>query len=282
MKIIGSSKIDDYKKTVLEDSVLRAINAKPGDSVLFYRRQNDSSVCIYKAEGAQMSSENDAPARNHLEAEFNKLRMVLLIGAVMAVVTLAMIAINFDEIGTIMCIAMLLTGVLAVACIAAAILISQKVDAPFDSQSLVTIGGPYSKDRITGIARMTSDGTVISGDLYINALFGANPSSVEAEVSVEGSSQPVKAVVESLKSVPGYSTYKIRFKEEAGTPVSFTVRTTYTYMGKSIVALSSFNVEASGHEIKVRESGVEAKLEFDTSFNSTEYDDVLYSPPEDQ
>ena len=38
MRIIGSGKIDDYKKVAIEDSVLKAIDAKPGDSVLFYRK----------------------------------------------------------------------------------------------------------------------------------------------------------------------------------------------------------------------------------------------------
>ena len=242
MKIIGSSKIDDYKKTVLEDSVLKAINAKPGDSVLFYKRQNDSSVCIYRAEGAQISTETDAPVRIQNENEFARLKMVLLVGAVMAVITLALVAINFDSSDAIMSIVTLLTGVLAIAAFVAAILISQKADVPYDCQSLITVGGPYSKDRVTGIARMTSDGTVISGDLYINALFGANPSSVEAYVNVQGSSDSVKAVVETVKVVPGYSVYKVRFKEEAGTPESFVVRTIYSYTGKCAVVLSSFEV----------------------------------------
>ena len=82
MKIIGSSKIDDYRKAVLEDSVLRAINAKPGDSVLFYKKQNDSNVCIYKAEGAQITSETDTPQRNHLRGALDKLRMILIASAV--------------------------------------------------------------------------------------------------------------------------------------------------------------------------------------------------------
>ena len=281
MKIIGSSKIDDYKKTVLEDSVLRAINAKPGDSVLFYKRQNDSSVCIYRAEGAQMSSENDVPIRNHLKGAFDKLRLVLIVGAVLAAVGLAIIALNFSSIDMMWFIAMMLPVVLALLCMVAAILISQKVDAPFDSQSLVTVGGPYSQNRLTGLSRMTSDGYVISGDLYINSLFGANPSSVEAYVNVQGSSDSVKAVVETVKVVPGYSVYKVRFKEEAGTPESFVVRTIYSYTGKCAVVLSSFQVEASGHEIKVRETGVEAKIEFDETFNSTEYDDVLSNPADE-
>ncbi len=282
MKIIGSSKIDDYKKTVLEDSVLRAINAKPGDSVLFYRRQNDSSVCIYRAEGAQMSSETDTPTRNHLKGAFDKLRIILIVSAVMAALTLAMIAINFSSLSMGFFIIMFVTGLVALAGIAASIFISQKIDAPFDSQSLVTIGGPYSKDRLTGLSKMTSDGYIISGDLYINSLFGANPSSVDVEVRLDGN-ESFKALVKCTKAVPGYSVYKIRFKETVATPGSFVVKTTYAYSGKSIVVLSSFlmDIPEGGQEIKVKEGNVEAKLEFDEVFNSTEFDDALFNPSEE-
>lgn len=280
MKIIGSSKIDDYKKTVLEDSVLRAINAKPGDSVLFYKRQNDSSVCIYRAEGAQISSENDTASRPHLEKEFNKLRMILLGSAVMSVILLILAAINFSSVKTITFVFIILVGVLTIAGIAACIFISQKLDAPFDSQSLVTIGGPYSKNRLTGLSRMTSDGYVISGDLFINSLFGANPSSVDVEISLDGEA-PFKAVIESTKSVPGYSMYKIRFKETEAKPGSFVVKTTYSYIGKSIIASSSFAMNVDGNEIKVIEQGVEANIEFDATFNSTEFDDILYNPSDE-
>lgn len=282
MKIIGSSKIDDYQKTVLEDSVLRAINAKPGDSVLFYRRQNDSSVCIYRAEGAQMSSETDTPSRNHLRGAFDRLRLILIISALMSAVTLLMIAINFSSLGIGMFIAAFVTGLIALAGVAASIFISQKVDAPFDSQSLVTVGGPYSKDRLTGLSKLTSDGYIISGDLYINSLFGANPSSVEVEVRLEGD-ESFKALVKCTKAVPGYSLYKIRFKETAATPGSFVVKTTYAYSGKSITLFSSFLMEIpeGGQEIKVKEGNVEAKLEFDEVFNSTEFDDSLFNPAEE-
>lgn len=280
MKIIGSSKIDDYKKTVLEDSVLRAINAKPGDSVLFYKRQNDSSVCIYRAEGAQVSSENDAPNRIHLDKEFEKFKFMLLGSAALAVVLLALVAVNYSSIGLIMTIAMLLVGVLAICAIVVCILTSQKIDAPFDSQSLVTVGGPYSKNRLTGLSRMTSDGYVITGDLYVNALFGANPSAIDVEISLENE-QTFKAVIESTKSVPGYSMYRIRFKETETKPGSFTVRTTYSYLGKSIVACSAFDMVVEGSEIKVIEKGVDATIEFDETFNNTEFDDILYNPSEE-
>ena len=229
-----------------------------------------------------MSSETDTPSRNHLRGAFDRLRLILIISALMSAVTLLMIAINFSSLGIGMFIAAFVTGLIALAGVAASIFISQKVDAPFDSQSLVTVGGPYSKDRLTGLSKLTSDGYIISGDLYINSLFGANPSSVEVEVRLEGN-ESFKALVKCTKAVPGYSLYKIRFKETAATPGSFVVKTTYAYSGKSITLFSSFLMEIpeGGQEIKVKEGNVEAKLEFDEVFNSTEFDDSLFNPAEE-
>ena len=204
----------------------------------------------------------------------------MIVSAALIAVTIALVAINYDSLDLLWVIAILLAGVLALCGIAASIFISQKVDAPFDSQSLVTVGGPYSKNRLTGLSRMTSDGYVISGDLYINSLFGANPSSVEVEINLEGAA-PFKAIIESTKAVPGYSMYKIRFKESEAKPGNFVVKTTYSYMGKSIVAESTFLMNIAGSEIKVIEQGVEAKLEFDETFNSTEFDDILYNPSDE-
>ena len=81
MRIIGSSKIDDYKKVAIEDAVLKAIDAKPGDSVLFYRKHNDDAVCIYRAEGAKITTEADAPRRRHMREAFVRIRVMLAIAA---------------------------------------------------------------------------------------------------------------------------------------------------------------------------------------------------------
>ena len=282
MKIIGSSKIDDYRKAVLEDSVLRAINAKPGDSVLFYKKQNDSNVCIYKAEGAQITSETDAPQRNHLRGALDKLRMILIASAVFSVLTLVCVAVNFSNMGVAWFAVALIACILSIAASAASIFISQTVDMPYDAQALVTVGGPYSKDRLTGLSRMTSDGYVVSGDLYINSLFGANPSNVDVEIKLDGY-KPFKALVKDVKSVPGYSLYKIRFKEDEATGGSFIVKLTYSYEGKTITVTSDFimDVAEGNNEIKVIEGDVKAEIAFDEKFNSTEFDDVLFNPSDD-
>ena len=39
---------------------------------------------------------------------------------------------------------------------------------------------------------------------------------------------------------------------------------------------------SDGQEIKVTEGAVEANLEFDQTFNSTEFDDILFNPVDDE
>lgn len=44
MKILGSSKVDDYRKVVLGEKVVKALNLKQGDSVLFYKRGGGAAM----------------------------------------------------------------------------------------------------------------------------------------------------------------------------------------------------------------------------------------------
>lgn len=44
MKILGSSKVDDYRKVVLGEKVVKALNLKQGDSVLFYKREGGGAA----------------------------------------------------------------------------------------------------------------------------------------------------------------------------------------------------------------------------------------------
>ena len=282
MKIISSSKIDDYRKTILDDSVLKAINAKPGDSILFYRRDGESSVCIHKAEGAYMTSECDSPHRNHMRGAFNNLRAVLMICTVMAALVLMVAILNYGSFSGLKFLLLIIPVILVIAGLCASIFISQSVDRPFDTQSLATVGGPYSKNRLKGISRLTSDGYIITGDLFINSLFGSNPSSIDVKVDLDDG-ESIIAVTKLVKSVTGYSIYRIRFKEGAAAPGSMNVTAVYTYSGKSITVLSSFDLGISedGTEIVVTEGNVEAKFEFDSDFNSTAYDDALFDPTEE-
>ena len=48
VRIIGSAKIDDYRKIVLEGGVMKSLNVKPGDSLLFFKKEHDSTLSVYK------------------------------------------------------------------------------------------------------------------------------------------------------------------------------------------------------------------------------------------
>ena len=276
MKIIGSSKIDDYKKVTLGDRVLRDIDARPGDSVLFFTKHNDGSVCLYRADGAQVTSDVDTPRRNHLRGAFVQLRLILVITFVLMALTSTLIVMNLGAFTIRAAILVCISGVLTLAGIAGAIFISQAADAPYDPHSLVTVGGPYTKNRLTGLSKLTSDGYVITGELYVNTLFGANPQSVDVDINLEDSTD-IKAVVITESILPGYSVYKFHFKENTPKSGDFVVNLTYRYIGKTIIVHSAFAMKAveGGKTIPVQETGVTAELLFDETFNSTEFDEAF-------
>lgn len=274
MRIIGTSRIDDYKKLSVEDNVLRAIDAKPGDSVLFYRTYNDDNVCIYKAEGAKITTEADAPRRRHMREAFVRVRIFLALAAFFTTVRLIMTAFNYTYLGPWRFAETFVLGLLTLTFVVASIFVSQIVDKPYDSQALVTIGNVYQKNRLTGISKLSTDGFVATGNLYINSLFGANPQSVEVEVFPDNGGHFL-AVVNEVKSVPGYSVHKMHLKEESPSSGSFIVTAVYNYLGKRITVKSNYEMiyEQDAKDIKVVEGTVNATIEFDSTLNDTEFDE---------
>ena len=282
MKIIGSGKIDDFKKLLLEDGVMRALNVKPGDSVLFYRKQNDSGVSMFKAEGAQLSDEGDAPFTNHMREAPGKLRMLLLASSIMMILTMYLIATNFSHFEGLTFYVLVIFWILALAGIVASIFVSENMDRPSDSQTLVTVGGPYSKNRLNGLSKLTDDGYVVSGDLYVNCLFGANPDSVEAFVEyADGLTD--KILAKCTKSVPGYSVYRLRFKRDEMAAGVITITTNYVYLGKSISVDSKYDMEINekGDGFVLHEGDVTASIAFDENLNDQEFDEALFDPNDD-
>ena len=84
MRILGSGKIDDFQKIVLSDKVVKALNVKPGDSILFYRGSGSRQVQMQKAEGAFLTTEVDSdgfrPDRNlRIARTFMMAAMVLTV-----------------------------------------------------------------------------------------------------------------------------------------------------------------------------------------------------------
>lgn len=274
MRIIGSGKIDDYKKVAIEDSVLRAIDAKPGDSVLFYRKQNEDSVCIYRAEGAKITTEADAPRRRHMREAFVRLRAMLLIAMVFTVLRLSITVFNYSYLGPWRFIITFGMGVVTLVCVVLSIYVSEAVDKPYDPQALVTVGSIYSKNRLTGISRLTTDGYIATGNLYINSLFGANPSSVEVLVVLDNGEE-FKGIATEQKVVPGYSVYKVHLHEQAASSGRFTVASTYRYLGKTITVHSHFDMiyEEGEQDISIKEGPVDAEIHFDNHLNDVEFDE---------
>ena len=276
MKIIGSSRIDDYKKVGIEDAVLRAIDAKPGDSVLFYRKENEDSVCIYRAEGAKITTEADAPRRRHMREAFNRMRFFLAIAASFTVIRLIATVFNYNLLGPGRFIFTFILGLLTLAFVGATIFVSEIVDKPYDPQALVTVGNVYAKNRLTGMSKLTTDGFVATGNLYVNALFGANPADVEVMVTLDNNSE-FDAVVSEIRSVPGYSVYRVHMKEEKPSSGRFIVKCTYRYLAKMITVYSNFDMIYSEGEkdIDIKEGPIEANIEFDSKFlNKTEFDET--------
>jgi hypothetical protein len=160
-----------------------------------------------------------------------------------------------------------------------------KIDAPVESQTLVTVGGPYTKNRLLGLSKLNDDGYAVSGELYINSLFGANPQNVEVNMQyASGSGETI--LTKCTKIVPGYSVYRMRFRDEGLEAGRLIVTTTFGYIGKSIRVVSEFDVTVTegknSKSIAITEGPVSASMEFDEKLNSTGFDDILFDPTEDE
>ena len=273
MKILGSSKIDDYSKLTLEGPVLKAIDAKPGDSVLFYRDYNDDRVGLYRTEGARITTEADAPRRRHMREAYVKVRIMLMIAATLTLIRLIVTVFNYDLLGTVRFAETFILGILTFTFVLASVFVTEIIDKPYDAQSLVTVGNTFTKNRLTGMSKISSDGFVATGNLYTNALFGANPQTVEVLVTPDGGEQ-FKAVVTEVKSVPGYSVHKVHIKEGVTAAGEFVVVATYKYINKHIVVNSHYRIETveKGKDLKLTEGPVDASIVFD-QLNDKEFDE---------
>jgi len=273
MKILGSSKIDDYSKLTLEGPVLKAIDAKPGDSVLFYRDYNDDRVGLYRTEGARITTEADAPRRRHMREAYVKVRLMLMIAATLTLIRLIVTVFNYDLLGTVRFAETFILGILTFTFVLASVFVTEIIDKPYDPQSLVTVGNTFTKNRLTGMSKISSDGFVATGNLYTNALFGANPQSVEVLVTPDGGEQ-FKAVVTEVRSVPGYSVHKVHIKEGVNTSGEFVVVATYKYINKHIVVNSHYRIDTveKGKDLKLTEGPVDASIVFD-QLNDKEFDE---------
>ncbi len=285
VRIIGSAKIDDYRKVVLEEGVMKSLNVKPGDSLLFFKKEHDSTLSVYKAEGATVSNECDSAPVRHMKEEPKRLRtyVVGIIGLMLLM--LFPIAMNLKNIDMMTFIIFVVFWVLGFTVAALIFLRLSRIDAPNEPQTLVTVGGPYTKNRLLGLSKVNDDGYAVSGELYINSLFGANPQSVEVGIQyASGGSENI--LTKCTKVVPGYTVYKMRFKDEGLEAGKLTVCTNFGYIGKSIKVVSEFDVGVTqgknSKSISITEGPVSASIEFDSKLNSTDFDDIIFDPTEDE
>lgn len=280
IKIIGSSKIDDYRKVTLEEGVMRSINVKPGDSVLFYKKENDSSLCVFRAEGAHVTNECDAPMRNHLQERPRKIRFMMACAAAASMLMLFTVLFNIKSLSAVSLVISIIAWIATATLIVLSIMKLERIDEPTQIQSLVSVSGPYGKGRVTGMSKFTDDGYVVSGDLYVNCLFGASPKSVEVCLSTAEGTEMV--LTNCTKSVPGYSVYRMRFKNEILANGKLRVRLVFGYIGKSITVDSEFDVIDNGKSgVELVEGPVKAYMEFDSTLNQSDFDQSLFDPTDD-
>ena len=284
VKIIGSAKIDDYRKVVLEEGVMKSLNVKPGDSLLFFKKEHDSTLSVYKAEGARVTSECDSPATRHLKEAPKKLRFFAFGLGAMLILMLFAVLMNLNHLDTIALVVFIVFWVLGLFGDIMIIRNLDKIDEPYETQTLVTVGGPYTNNRMTGLSKLNDDGYAVSGELFVNSLFGANPKEINVEMEyVSGNKEVI--LTKCTKSVPGYSVYKMRFRDEGLEPGRLLVTCNFGYIGKSISVVSVFNVDVTDGKnskaISITEGSVTANMQFDENLNNTDFDEALFDPSED-
>ncbi len=287
MKILGSGKVDDFNKVQLSEKTVKALDVKSGDSILF-SRGSGHTVLVFKAEGANLSSEVDKAPPERYD---NKLAAAILAVAIVLLIAFCVWFFMFSGFVDVKIIdpnstdfQIFLIAIMAVVILVVTALMMQfshKVSTP-DSQSIVTFNGPYSKNRLYGLSKLSSDGRILTGNLYVNSLFGTNPDHIEARVIyADGSIEPV--LYKCLKDVPGYCTYKLRVPAGDLSYGKLELAISYIYSGKAIVAKTVLDLSSSANDamtIKVNESDIKAELIFGPEFQTAKFDESLFDPTE--
>jgi len=289
MKILGSGKIDDFNKVQLSEKTVKALDVKSGDSILF-SRGGGHTVLVFKAEGANLSSEVDMAPPERYD---NKQAAIVLTAAIGLLVIFCVWFFMFSGfvdtkvidpnstdfqiflIAIMAIIVLVVTGLM--------MQFSHKVEAT-NPQSIVTFNGPYSKNRLYGLSKLSSDGRVLTGNLYVNSLFGTNPDHIECRVIyADGSVEPV--LYKCQKNVPGYCTYKLRVPAGDLTFGKLEIAISYVYSGKAIIAKTTLELSSNKNDamtVKVDEGTMKAELVFGPEFQTAKFDESLFDPTESE
>lgn len=280
MKLLGSGKLDDFQKVVLSDKVMKALNVRSGDSVVFYKAGGgDRRVEMFKAEGAEVTEEFDSLPQLHLRG----LRSNFYIWLILALASLIGGAfIVADRGATASAYALMAVSVVF---IIGAILTASQMNVHENHEMLITVGGPYTKDRLLGLSKLVSDGRIITGSLYVNSFFGSNPSEIRVIVRFDGHDEIV-GLTKCVKEVSGYSIHRIRipFPDNGINNGTMEMHLVFPYSGKRILVDARYRLTVMSPEsmvIKVEEDGLEADLEFDSMFQKKAFDETLFDPADD-
>lgn len=281
MKILGSGKIDDFQKIVLGDKVVKALNVKPGDSILFYRG-NGRQIQMQKAEGAQLTNEVEGddfrPDRNLRIA-----RLLLTIGIVVTVFIL-LISSSIFRIGESMefdqdLVKLLVPSVvLIILMIFSNMLIGRIANVGRPHEGIITVGGPFSRNRVIGVSKVSSDGHIVTTNAYCYPMFGVLPTSVQAEVEYRDGSTCVAPTM-CTRDNPSLVVYRIRVPDGDLDTGSLKVTMKYTYSDKAIIAEAVYHLSVVGRgNIKIESEEVTAHVDFGKDFQKETFDEALFDP----
>lgn len=279
MKLLGSGKLDDFSKIVLSDKVVKALNVKSGDSVLFYKAGGgDDRVEMFKAEGAVVTEEFDSNPQLHLRGLRSYLYLFLLFSFIFILACAFAYSDGHDTAGAV-CV------VCALVFLFGGLLTVSMMNVRDNHEKLITVGGPYTKDRLLGLSKLVSDGKIITGSLYINSFFGSNPSEVRVIIRFDGH-EPIVGLTKCVKEVSGYSIHRIRlpFPEDGIGNGTMELHLVFPYSGKRINVDARYRLEVTSPEsmvIKVEEDGLRAEIEFDDRFQRQAFDESLFDPADD-
>ncbi|MFA6710315.1 MAG: hypothetical protein WC067_03140 [Candidatus Methanomethylophilaceae archaeon] len=291
MKLLGSSRVDDFYKVVLGKDVAKSLNVKPEDSVLFY--YSDGEVMLCKTEGAQLNEySNTIHSFNKTERSRNTILVLgtLLIVFLALIISMIVLVELFDyklqktslEIilyvgfGSIFVVTVLLLQ---------ACLTGLSVTNESSGRLKLWKRGPYDNNRVFGLSKLTTNGEIISGTLYVNSLFGRVPETITAKI-ISVDDTDIEVLNKRIKTNGNRSSYKLRAPvsdEIASGKLSITA--TYEYGDKSIEARITYVISddtSKGSVIKVKESDLETKLSFGDDFQKTVFDESLFDPDDEE
>ena len=281
MRILGSGKIDDFQKIVLSDKVVKALNVKPGDSILFYRGSGSRQVQMQKAEGAFLTTEVDSdgfrPDRNlRIARTFMMAAMVLTVVVLFLSTMMSKRgdSLEFDQD----LIAVIVPSILLIVAIMFAMIYVNRMTFEKGAEGIVSLGGPFSKNRMIGVSKVSSDGHIATTNAYCYPLFGVLPASVSAEV-VYSDGTTCTAPTLCVRDNTTLAVYRIRVPDGDLSSGTLRVIIRYNYSDKSIVSEAVYTLSTGPRGgIRIDGEDISAEIVFGKDFQRETFDESLFDP----